>query len=124
MTTWTSEELNKIGAEEELRIAPRRLDGTLHNPVTIWVVRHDQNLYIRSYNGQSGAWFRAAQTSQRGRIQAGGIEKEVCFVTADPALNDQIDAAYRSKYGRYPQYVGPMVASEARETTIQLVPEA
>jgi hypothetical protein len=40
MTTWTSDELDKIGRVEELRIAPLRRDGTLRNPVTVWVVRH------------------------------------------------------------------------------------
>ena len=39
MTTWTSEELNKIGNAEELEIAPLRGDGTLRKPVTIWMVR-------------------------------------------------------------------------------------
>ena len=36
-----------------------------------------------------------------GRIWAGGIEKGFTFVEAsDPDLNDQIDAAYRTKYRR------------------------
>jgi hypothetical protein len=44
-------------------------------------------------------------------------------VDADPALNDEIDAAYRTKYRRYgARYVDPMVAPEARSTTIKLVP--
>jgi hypothetical protein len=29
-----------------------------------------------------------------GHIQAGGIDKDVTFVDADPTINDQIDAAY------------------------------
>src|SRR5829696_8630409 len=40
MSTWTSDELDRIGAAEELEIASVRRDGTLRNPVTIWVVRH------------------------------------------------------------------------------------
>jgi hypothetical protein len=40
MTAWTSDELGKIAAAEELEIASVRRDGTLRNPVTIWVVRH------------------------------------------------------------------------------------
>ena len=122
MTTWSSDELGRIGTAEELEIAPRRRDGTLRKFVTIWVVRHGDNLYVRSYRGQNGSWFRAAQRSQQGRIRAGGVEKEVRFVDADPDLNDQIDASYRSKYGRYSQYVAPMVAPEARATTIELIP--
>jgi hypothetical protein len=35
MTTWASEELNKIETAEELQIASLRRDGTLRNPVTI-----------------------------------------------------------------------------------------
>ena len=34
MTTWKSDELNKIGTAEELQIASLRQDGTLRNPVT------------------------------------------------------------------------------------------
>ncbi len=125
MTTWTSDELTKIGTAEELKIAPRRPDGALRNPVTIWVVRLGDDLYVRSYRGRDGAWFRAAQRSHEGRIRAGGVEKDVTFVPeSDSDLNDQIDAAYRSKYGRYPQYVAPMVAAEVRSTTIKLVPRS
>lgn len=123
MTTWTSKELNKIGQAEELQIAPRRHDGTLRSPVTIWVVRHGDNLYVRSYNGPDGSWYRAAQKSQQGHIRAGGIEKDVHFVNAAPDVIDQIDAAYQSKYGRYPQYVRPMMTPEVQATTIQLVPQ-
>ena len=124
MTTWTSDELDTIGTAEELEIAPRRRDGTLRNPVTIWVVRLRDDLYIRSYRGREGSWYRAAQASGEARILAGGVEKDVTIVDADPTLNDQIDDAYRTKYGHYPQYVAPMVAPEARPTTIRLVPRA
>jgi hypothetical protein len=125
MTTWTSDELSKIETAEELQIVPCRHDGTLRNPVTIWVVRVGDDLYVRSYRGRGGAWFRAAQRSHEGRIRAGGVEKDVTFVPeSDSDLNDQIDAAYRSKYDRYPQYVAPMVTAEVRSTTIKLAPRS
>src|SRR5436305_6752986 len=47
MTTWTSDELTKIGSAEELRIASLRRDGTQTNPVTIWVVRLGKDVYVR-----------------------------------------------------------------------------
>jgi hypothetical protein len=125
LTTWTSDELDRIGTAEELEIAPLRRDGTLRKPVTIWVVRVGDDLYVRSYSGRGGAWFRAAQVRHEGHIRAGGIDKDVTFVMeTDPAINDKIDAAYRAKYRRYPQYVAPMVTSETRSTTIKLVPRA
>ena len=58
MTTWTSDELNKIGKVEELQLASLRRDDTLRNPVTIWVVRLADDLYVRSVYGRTSAWFR------------------------------------------------------------------
>jgi len=117
MTAWTSDELNKIGAAEELRIASLRRDGTLRNPVTIWVVR-----------GRTAAWYRGTKVRHEGRIWAGGVEKDVTFadvVEADHNIHDQIDAAYRTKYRRYAAtYVSPMMSAEARSATLKLVPRS
>ena len=125
MSAWTSDELTRIGATDELEIAPRRGDGTLHKPVTIWVVHVGDALSVRSWRGHGGAWFRAAQARHEGRIRAAGIEKDVIFVEeTDPSINDQIDAAYHTKYRRYARYVPPMISPEARATTLKLVPRA
>lgn len=122
MTTWTSDELDKIGNAEELRLATQRTDSTLRNPVTIWVVRHGDDLYIRSYRGPSVSWFRHVRERREGRIQAGGVNKNVTLTDADHGLDDQIDAAYRAKYHRYSgTYVDPMISPQARATTIKLV---
>ena len=124
MTTWTSDELNCIGTAEELEIAPRRRGGTLRNAVTIWVVRLGDDLYVRSVRGCGSAWFRGTQVRHEGHIQSGGVEKDVIFVEeTDPGINDQVDAALRTKYRRYDaRYVDPMLTPEARAATIKLVP--
>ena len=123
MTTWTSNELNKIGTAEELEIASLRRDGTRRNPVTIWVVRLGDDLYVRSVNGRTSAWFRGVQVRHEGHIQAGGVDKDVTFVDADSGINDQIDAAYRTKYRRYAaSIISSIVSPEARSATIKLVP--
>ena len=124
MTTWTSDELNKIGTAEELQIASLRRDGTLRKPVTIWVVRLGDDLYVRSVNGRTSAWFRGAQVRHEGHIQAGGVEKDVTFVEADSGINDQLDAAYRTKYRRYPSSVSHIVSPEAKSATIKLLPRS
>jgi hypothetical protein len=123
MTTWTNDELTKIDSAQELEIAPLRRDGTLRKPVTIWVVRVGDDLYIRSYRGRAGAWFRGVQVRHEGRIWAGGVEKDISFIAEiDPGINDQIDDAYRTKYRRLPQYVAPMLTTEVRATTLKLAP--
>jgi hypothetical protein len=125
MTAWTSEELNKIDTTEELRIASLRGDGTLRKEVTIWVVRIGNDIYIRSVNGRTSTWFRGAQVRHEGRIQAGGVEIDVTFLE-EPGLeiNKQIDAAYHSKYRRYPSSVDHINSPEARSATIKLMPRS
>ncbi|HEX2136339.1 MAG TPA: DUF2255 family protein [Microvirga sp.] len=114
-----------MGAADELEIAPLRRDGTLRKPVTIWVVRLGDDLYVRSYRGRRGSWFRAAQVRHEGRIWAGGVEKDVLFVEADDDVNDEIDAAYRTKYRRYSaSLINYMVSPEARSATLKLVPRS
>jgi hypothetical protein len=124
VTAWTTDELAAIAAADELEIAPLRPDGTQHAPVTIWVVRDGDDLYVRSYRGRDSGWFRDTQASHQGHVRAGGVDKDVTFVDeADPGVNDQIDAAYRAKYRRFgASYVDPMVADGARAATLKLAP--
>ena len=124
MTAWTSNELDKIAAAQELQIESLRRDGTLRNATTIWVVRHGNDLYVRSYRGRGALWFRGVLDRHEGHIRAGGVDKDVTFVEeTNPATNSQIDGAYRTKYHRYgATYVTPMVGPEARAATLKLVP--
>jgi hypothetical protein len=122
VSAWTSDELEKIAAADELEIAPVRRDGTLRNPVTVWVVRLGDDLYVRSVNGRTGAWFRGAQARHEGHVRAAGVDKDVRLVETDD-LNDQIDAAYRTKYHRYSAgIVDSIISPQARATTLKLVP--
>jgi hypothetical protein len=122
MAAWTSDELDKIAAADELELASAKRDGTLRKPVTIWVVRHDDDLYVRSWRGRTSTWFRGSQDRHEGHIRAGGVDKDVVFAEVGD-VNDEIDAAYRAKYDHYDAtYVDPMVDPEARAATIKLVP--
>ena len=42
-----------------------RPDGTQRDPVTIWVVRTGDDLYVRSYRGTGGAWYRNARARRQ-----------------------------------------------------------
>lgn len=124
--TWTTNDLAAIAGTGEVEIAPRRADGTLGRSTTIWIVRVGDDLYVRSWKGRTGSWFRASQVRHYGHIQAGGVDKDVTFVTeANDDINDQIDAAYRTKYRRHGgRWVDPMVSAQARAATIKLVPRS
>ncbi|MFE9813012.1 DUF2255 family protein [Streptomyces sp. NPDC005227] len=123
MTHWTSDQLTTVEHTSELHIQPRRPDGRLRTPTTIWVVRDGDDLFVRSYNGPDGAWFGTAKAGGTGHIRCGALEQDVTFTPAtDPALNDRIDAACRTKYAAASDYVPPMTADGARATTLKLTP--
>jgi hypothetical protein len=118
---WTTHELNRIGRADGLRIAPRRTDGTLRRAVPIRVVRVGDELYVRSWRGDGGRWSRAVPASREGHVSAGGVSKDVALLAAGDEVSDAVDAAFREKYGRSAGYVEPMVAPQARTTTLRLV---
>ncbi|MBL8080902.1 MAG: DUF2255 family protein [Anaerolineales bacterium] len=124
MTTWTSDELNKIGRAEELQIATMRRNGTLRKSLPIWVVRVGNDIYVRSMNGRTAAWFRSVQVRYEGHIRAGGVDKDVTFVEeSDSEVNDQVDRAYGVKYGRYAaNIISHMTSTGPRSATIKLLP--
>jgi hypothetical protein len=123
--SWGSDELERIAAAEELQLESARSDGTLRRPVTIWVVRLGDDLYVRSVYGRTSNWFRGTQVRHQGHISAGGVDKDVLFVDPSDDVNDEIDAAYRTKYHDQPvAYVDPIVTPEARAATVKLLPRA
>jgi hypothetical protein len=123
MTTWTNDELTRIGEAQELQLASARPDGTLRPYVTMWVVRGGDELYVRSAYGSSNPWYRRAKASGVGRVRAGGVERDVTFAEADTDAHPAIDAAYHAKYDRYgPRIVGSVVGPHAEAVTVRLVP--
>jgi hypothetical protein len=125
MTEWTSDQLDKVGKAEEVQIASVRPDDTLGKPVTVWVVRHGDDLYVRSVRGRSAHWFLGTRERHEGRIRAGGVQQDVTFMDADQDIDDEVDAAYRAKYRSYTGSVlNSVLTPEARSTTIKIVPRS
>jgi hypothetical protein len=123
MSGWTSDELTRVGRADELRIASRRADGSLRQFITIWVVREGDDLYVRSAYGYDNPWFQRALHSGQGRIQAGGVERDVAFEQPELDAMARITAAYHAKYDHYgPAIAGTVVSAEAQRATLRLEP--
>ncbi|MGH8994488.1 MAG: DUF2255 family protein [Acidimicrobiales bacterium] len=121
MSEWTPQDLDRIGSADEIGIAPLRPDGTLRSYTTIWVVRVSDEMYVRSYRGPDGAWYRAALRSHQGRLRVGGVERDV-ILQGDPAPDPEaLNEAYRAKYGRSP-YADAISTDAAAATTLRVVP--
>ena len=124
MTTWSPDQLHRIGTAGELRIAGVRADGTLRSPVIIWGVRVGDDVYVRSVNGTPASWYRGTRPRHEGWISSGGVEQDATFedVDASDAVQEQIDTAYRSKYGAGSSAVAHITSATAREATLKVLP--
>ena len=123
MSAWTASELESVDRAEELQLASVRADGSLRPYVTMWAVRAGDQLYVRSAYGPDNPWYRRAKASGRGRIRAGGMERDVEFAEAAAEAHSAIDAAYRAKYDRYgARMVGTVVGPDVQPLTIRLIP--
>ena len=125
---WTASELSTIDATGEVGIATRRSGGTLRTARIVWIVRHEDAVYVRSVNGTTAAWYRGVQTRHEGELTAGRLQRNVAFAEAgghagdDSGLDDALDAAYRDKYGRSSSAVAAIIADVARATTLRVAP--
>lgn len=59
-------------------------------------LRVGEQLFVRSWQGQAGAWYRHARQRPDGRIRAGGTEYDIIFQTPQPAPDGKIDRVYQS----------------------------
>ncbi len=84
---------------------------------------YGDDIYVRSAYGHNNPWFQRAIASGAGRIRAGGVEHDVAFEEPGADIDEDLHAAYHSKYNRYgPSIVGTVVSPEAARSTLKLVP--
>ncbi|HEY2053182.1 MAG TPA: DUF2255 family protein [Solirubrobacterales bacterium] len=122
MTGWNPTELERIASAREIEVSSLREDGALTKPVTIWAVRVDDELYVRSLRGDAGGWFKAAEQRHEGRIEADSTAVDVAFEDVPNHLDEEIDDAYKTKYGYPSDPVDSMTTDAAKATTIRVVP--
>lgn len=60
MKMWNIEDAAILSAPDEVQVVTYRRDGSARRPTTIWIVRDAADVFIRSTNGRTAAWFRAA----------------------------------------------------------------
>ena len=106
----------------EIQISPKKSNGTLKEPTTIWMVRNDDNLYVRAWRGLKSKWYGAAKQSHEGNIRIKGKEIAVRFEEEDDEKTNQaINDAYLKKYGKN-QYSKTMIGPEQQKTTLKVLP--
>ena len=97
--------------------------GRSSKDVPIWIVRSGDALYVRSYRGPAGRWYREALEVGGARLGGDGRALDVRVEPVAEARRDEIDHAYRRKYGHHgPAYMDAMTSDEVVATTLRLVP--
>jgi hypothetical protein len=122
MTAWSAQLIAAIAARDDLHIAPFREDGvTIGTPTWIWSVVVDDRLFARAYNGPASRWYQSAMTQRAGEITVLGRPISVAFTPADPAMEEGIDDAYRTKYaGDF--YLASMISARAKAAAVEITP--
>lgn len=123
---WSPEYLARVDTSDELVIAVENTDGSLRRAVPIWVVRVDDDVFVRTWYHRTTGWFGHVLTSHRAHVRIAGMDSDVTIdeIGGEPAeLRADIDGAYRTKYARYGSATADrMVSDSAASTTLRLRP--
>jgi hypothetical protein len=112
--------LEQLGSTREIDARTPRRDGSMSSR-PIWVVVDDGDAYVRSYRGETGAWYRRARADGRMTIAVDGSETEVATEPVDDEeINRRVSDAFRAKYGASSSATQTMVNPEVSRTTLRL----
>lgn len=90
--------------------------------VVIWVVVADGEVFVRSFRGATGRWYRDLAGGGRATLEVSGRRLEVQAIPAnDPGSIERASRAFLSKYQPSP-YAQAMVQADLLSTTLRLDP--
>ena len=102
--------------EIETRAGPR---APVHR-TKIWVVVDARNVFVRSYRGEKGRWYREIRSHPDAALWLGAERIPVRAIRARTARSiARVSAGYRKKYGNSPP-AKLMVRKEILQTTLRL----
>jgi hypothetical protein len=121
MAQFDADTLNVVASVKELAIRTARHPAT---SVVIWAVVSDGALFVRSFRGGAGRWYRDLADGGRAALQAGGRTLEVEAVPVrDEGVVARVSQAFLSKYRPSP-FAEAMVKPDILSTTLRPDPAA
>ena len=113
--------LNQLANTKEIEIETYSAAGQTHRTI-IWVVVDDGNVYIRSWLGRNGRWYREITANPDAAIHINGRRLAVHAVpVTSESLIIRVSNNILQKYHRSPSANG-MVREEILPTTLCLEP--
>jgi hypothetical protein len=119
MTNFDAETLRRLRETQEFHIRT----GTHPNTaVVIWVVVAADNVFVRSWAGTRGRWYRDLAAGGPATLEFGETSLAVQAIPAgDPASVERASHEFLSKY-RQSSHAQEMVRAGILATTLRLVP--
>jgi len=121
--TFEESDLDLLAAAKEIRVETRSPAGEVHKTI-VWPLVRDGIVYLRSYKGPSGRWFREALADpeiallfDRRRLPARAVP------ATDAASVEACSAALREKYRRS-YSLEAMLVPDVLLTTLRIEPVA
>jgi hypothetical protein len=120
MAAFSRDALALFEREREVDIETRSAKGAKHS-VVIWVVVDGNDVFVRSYRGATGRWYRELR-ERSGAIVARGKRFPVRALAADDAASiSRASDALRRKYARSSS-LAAMLRRSVLDTTLRLEP--
>jgi len=117
--TFEESDLDLLARLEEVDVETRSAAGDLHRTI-VWPVVRDGVVYLRSYKGPNGRWYREALADPAIALVADGRRLPARAVPAtDAASVEACSAALRDKYRR-DSSLEAMLVPEVLPTTLRI----
>jgi hypothetical protein len=119
MTRFDADALSDLQSAKEVRI---RTDKHPDSAVVIWVVVADDTVFVRSFRGARGRWYRDLATGGDATLEVGSRRLAVrAMPEREPAAIERASREYLAKY-RSSSYAQAMVNQDILATTLRLEP--
>ncbi len=115
------ESLERLARAKTIRFETQAPEGPVHRTI-IWVVVHEDRVFVRSWRGTTARWYREALANPAVAIHVGGDRLPATAIpAADPDSIERCSLALREKYAGDPS-TDSMVRADILETTLRLEP--
>ena len=119
MTNFDADTLRELRDVQEVAI---RTEKHPKSTVVIWVVVADDEVFVRSWRGAKGRWYRDLAAGGPATLEFAGRQLAVHAVpVSDPAAIAKASQEYLRKYQPSP-YAQAMVRPDVLPTTLRLEP--
>jgi hypothetical protein len=114
-------DLERLAATREIEVETHSMAGEVHRTV-VWPLVGDGVVYLRSFHGPDGRWYREARADPNIALVIDGRRVPARAVPApDDASIEACSAALREKYRRS-YSLGAMLAPATLPTTLRIEP--